>query len=192
MDEKGFINTRARFQRISDAKFFAGWVRDFNASSIIVALSTDAGLHPGDKFIFEVHGQRAGATFPAELMVISGEEYLFSIPQQLRLTTPREEARVFVKDIAGILQGDLVEVDVVVLDVSQRGAGVLAPTPLTVGDKVTLTVETAQGSVNCTGEVRYCRADKAWGQYRAGLLLDEMGRVERAKWAKLVGGSAAA
>lgn len=192
MDEKGFINTRARFQRISDAKFFAGWVRDFNISSIIVALSTDAELCPGDRFMFEVHGHHAGASFPAELMVVSGEEYLFSIPQQLRLTTPREEARVFVNEIAGIIQGDLVEVDILVIDVSQKGAGVLAPTPLTVGEKVMLSVETEQGSVQCAGEVRYCRADKAWGQYRAGLLLDDMGRVERAKWAKLVGGSAAA
>jgi hypothetical protein len=193
LDEKSFINTRARFQRLQDAKFFAGWVRDFNASAIIVNLSTESLLEPGEHFMFEVHGHDAVAIFPGVLSMVNADEYLFEIPQPLRLTSPNEEARVYVEDVSGILKGETMEVDVLVVDVSRRGAGVLAPLPLTAGEKVVLSLDTAQGPVECTGEVRYCRPDtKAWGQYRAGLLLDDMGRIEKARWARLVGGNAAA
>ena len=193
MDEKDFINTRARLQRLSDAKFFAGWVKEFNTGSIILGLSTAAELNPGDEFMFEVHGQNAVAIFPAHLSIVSGDEYLFAIPKPLRIVGPTEEARVYVQDVSGILKGETMEVDVIVIDVSKKGAGVLAPLPLSAGERVTLTLETAQGPVNCTGEVRYCRPDaKMWGQYRAGVLLDDMGRIERARWARLVGGDKAA
>jgi hypothetical protein len=193
MDEKGFINTRARFQRMTDAKFFAGWVKDFSMSSIHVSLAYDANLEPGQQFMFEVHGHSVAAVFPAELSVVSGDDLVFSIPQPLRLVTPNEEARVYVRDVTGILKGETMEVDVLVVDVSKKGAGVLAPMPLAAGERITLELDTLQGPVICCGEVRYCRPDsREWGQFRAGILLDDMGRIERARWARLVGFNPAA
>lgn len=193
MDEKAFINTRARFQRLADAKFFAGWVKDFSTTSIHLTLSYDAELAPGEQFMFEVHGHSIAAVFPAELAVVSGDDLVFTIPQPLRLVSANEEARVFVREVSGILKGETMEVDVLVVDVSRSGAGLLAPLQLSAGERVTLELDTAQGTVVCCGEVRYCRPDsREWGQFRAGILLDDMGRIERARWARLVGFNPAA
>lgn len=193
MDEKTFLNTRSRFQRISDARFFAGWVRELNASSIILTIAEPGDMQPGDEFMFQLNGRDSGALFPATLAMSSGEDYLFNIPEPLRLTTPCEEARVYVQDVSGILHGDSRELDVIILDVSRKGAGVLTPLPVSAGERVVLTIDTPGGSVNCAGEVRYCRNDaKVKGHFRAGIMLDDMGRIERARWARLIGGSNAA
>lgn len=193
VDEKSFLGTRARFQRLSDAKFFAGWVRDFSASAIIVTLSSGAPMEPGDEFVFEVHGRSSHASFPAVLSMVSADEFLFNIPQPMRLLTTTEEARVYVQDMAGVLRGDCLELDVVVIDVSRHGAGLLAPIELRAGERVTIQVDTPNGVVSCHGEVRYCRPSrKHYGHFRAGLLLDDMARIEKARWLNLVDQSQAA
>lgn len=168
---------------MADARFFHGWVKELTASAVVVSFSDASSLEPGQSFMFHLYGRTSDAVFAAELTMVSGEDALFSIHQSMRLLTPSEEARVFVGDVEGSLQGDLLDIDIIILDISRRGAGILAPIPVSAGERVRLEVDTPTGTVTCYGEVRYCKPDsRVFGHYRAGLRLEEMDRIEKARW----------
>lgn len=185
-DRSPFINTRCRLQRLKDAKFFAGWVRDLTKEELHLRLSTRTGLMMGDRFAVEVHGTDRSAIFTAALCSQDSEELVFRIHEQVRYLPSRERARLAVEGITGKFKYQGVDTPFSVSDVSLQGCGLVVPFQVPRGAKLTLDIDTPQGLINCSGEVRYCKQDADIpGAYRIGMLLDIMARLESARWTKL-------
>lgn len=182
----GFANMRTRLQRIKDAKFFSGWVNDFDDQEVRVRLSSPGECEPGDRFLVEIYGTETVATFQAGVtMAFDNQAYLNVFgPIQFRRAT--ENARLCVTGMFGTIIVDGVEIEARVADISRGGVGLILRKSVARKASAQLKLCTPAGEVAGEGEVRYCRPDPSGnGSFRAGIRLSELGRLEKARWLRL-------
>ena len=185
--EAVFINTRARLQRLNDAKFFAGWVKEFSRTDLVVRCAEPVTVAPTDVFMVQVHGHTSTALFKAVLSHQFEVELFLTIPEPVRFLTAHEAVRVSVDGLTALLTSKGRAVEAEVVDLSVKGAGLLTTCEFTKGEKVTIAFSTPLGPVECTGVIRYAKPDPAEDdKYRIGLELDDLGRIERARWQRLI------
>ncbi len=204
-----FIGTRARLQRLHDAKILNGWINNFNETIVDITTTTVSVLNKGDQFQVEGYGNMISVSFSAvlgEIEVIQSGPKLelasdiqpsmrnpvkvalkMKIATQVRFGASTESMRVRVNDLLAQITYKGARLDATVVDVGKNGVGLVAPAKLEQGHTVSLNVLTSLGPISTTAEVRYCREepDKP-NYYRVGLMFLEMGRVERPKWEQFV------
>lgn len=201
---------RTRFQRISDCRFFSGWVQDTFGDKILVRSSPDVALQNGQIFQFDVYGPELVGTFRARLdyggdlmemgenesreefemrqriMAAADVEYEFTIVTDISARPSIEEARYLTQICKAVVETDSGTVEGSMIDASTSGMGLLLPNLLQKKSKVVVRVLTHVGEVKCVAEVRYCRADKQLiHTFRVGLKIDEMDRVDKARWSQI-------
>ncbi len=168
--KKTLANTRARFQRLSDAKLFAGWVRIFDKHTIVVLSNTTAPCKPGDQFMFQVYGPGKVVLFKAGVQAQYGHEISFSILSEMQYAPAKEEMRVLAEGTTGVLKGDGHEMEVMLIDISPKGAAVISAIFFSKETPVELLVASPAGPINLKGHVRNCReAEGMRSQYRVGI-----------------------
>ena len=183
-----FTNVRVRLQRLVDLKFFNGWVTNFAGKEIYVRFSPPISFEPGDSFHFTVSGYDVCAQFTAVVFKELGEEVLFSVATPIVYSKPQEEVRYAIDGVMGIIFDQGVEYGFEVADVSRKGLGGFVQGNLTRGIEVTFKLESTYGAINGTGEVRYCRTDpQVVTRNRVGLRINSIGRIDSARWQKLLG-----
>lgn len=184
-----FHNVRCRMQRLGDMKFFSGWVTSFHEREVLIRLGDDAAvLEPGTTFHFTVNGPDCSAGFTATLFGIHGDEHVFHIAGAVHFGAPTEEVRYCVEGVVGVLQFDGMDVEFVVGDVSRSGIGGYSYTQVERGTKCDFVIDSSFGQIRGSGEVRYCRPDpKDLTRYRIGLQVIDIGRIESARWHKMIG-----
>lgn len=202
-----YTGVRARFQRLSDCRFFTGWVQEVYGDRLQVRAYPETLLVPGQAFHFELFGQENVAAFQAVLQSstemevyrtgISPEEH--ELRKQIatasesvfefRLTTviilrgTMEEARTLTRAARVWVRTSELELSGTMVDASASGLGVLLESPVPVDEPVHLRIQTHHGEVACGGQVRYCRKDAhVPGSFRAGIRITAMERVDRARW----------
>jgi hypothetical protein len=187
-DANLFIQTRARLQRIGDMKFFTGWVEAINHAQVRIRLkSTKAVVLRGEKFSVEVAGKEQTAAFIGEVDEVAGNVIELMLPRGMALLPKKENARVSMFGIRGRVMFEGSEYAVTLVDVSESGLGVLSTANLERGTVVEFEVFTPMGSVSGSGEVRYCRAEpESPNQFRAGIQVSTLDRIERARWNQLL------
>lgn len=154
---------------------------------LTVRMSSASLVVIGDTFMVQVHGHTSTALFKAVLTSATDEDLFFSIPEPVRFLTAHEQVRVSVVDVSALVTTASKAFEATVMDLSAHGAGLLATRELRKGEMVTVSFTTPLGVVECGAEVRYCKPDSIEdGSYRLGLQLDEMGRIERARWNRIV------
>lgn len=73
--DREFINTRVRFQKLSDSKIHTGWVEDLANPYFAIRSSFD-GYAIGDKYLFELFGEMANVIFIGTLENVDGLQAL--------------------------------------------------------------------------------------------------------------------
>lgn len=191
MQKRGFTNTRTRFQRLSDAKLFSGWVRSFNRSGLVVSIAKEAVVGVGEVFMFQVFGHESLAMFKATLALTMDEELTFAVMGPMQLLKSSEEMRILVEGLTGSISFEGSETDVLFVDVSSNGAGLVSPEPLPKDAVVEVRIDSPQGTVVFEGRVRYCKAlENTREQFRIGLQIQPQTRIDSARWAKVIGEAA--
>ena len=181
-----FANMRTRLQRIKDAKFFSGWVNDFDEQEVRVRLSSPGECEPGDRFLVEIFGTETVATFQAGVsMAFDNQAYLNVFgPIQYRRAT--ENARLCVTGMFGTISSEGGDIEARVADISRAGVGLILRKAVPRKTVVHIKLCTPAGEVAGDGEIRYCRPDPSGnGSFRAGVRLSELGRLEKARWLRL-------
>lgn len=204
-----FIGTRARLQRLTDAKILNGWIANLNDQIVDITATTVAQLHKGDQFQIEGFGNRISVSFTA---VLGEVEYLEAGPKlqvdgevkpslrnpmkvslkmriatQIRYGSSSEAVRVKVDDLPAQVVYKGARLDAVVIDVGKNGVGLVVPAAMEPGQTVQLMVGTSTGPIKTTADVRYCREEPDRPNYfRVGLMFLDLGRVERPKWEQFV------
>lgn len=183
-----FIQTRARLQRIGDMKFFTGWVEAINHTQVRIRLrASKATVARGDKFSVEIAGKEQAATFIGEVEEVAGSLIDLSLPKGMALLPKKENARVIMFGVRGRILFEGSEYSATLVDISDNGLGLLTKSNLERGTVVQFEIFTPIGEVRGSGEVRYCRADQeAPSQFRAGIQVSALDRIERARWNQLL------
>jgi hypothetical protein len=183
---KVFVATRARLQRLKDAKFFGAWIKDLTAYELRIKLPPHTEISPGDSFHVEMYSAQVSAVCKATFTSRREDEWILNVNDAIKPLPPKENLRLHMGGLPGKIQFDGVEYDMTVQDISSEGMGLVTDCFAPRGATVCIEVETEQGPIVCTGEVRYCRQEATnTNQFRLGLLLNPMGRLERARWARI-------
>ncbi len=207
---KDFVGTRARFQRLSDAKIFNGWVDQFYGNTVIVTTSADAPVELGDEFRVEGFGNQISVVFNAKLSSADGVTSLLHaaaavdgssarmleplkstlkmvVTSPVRYSASQESVRY---QVEGMFTGIAVNGEVIsafTVDVAPNGIGAVCKTEIEPGSATTIAIQTGLGPVKAEAVVRYCRAEKdREGYFRIGLMFTNMGRIERPRWERFV------
>ena len=197
-----FANARARFQRLSDAKLFNGWVSALTGKNVIVAAEEGAKVQLGQTFRFQVFGSGATAVFDARLETISDRLLAFALSTPIRAVPSSEDMRMRTRNLSALLlditegepaNGDddmaVAMTEARVVDVSGKGLGLHISRAYKKGAKVKVVIDTPWGQTECTGEVRYSKPE-AQG-FRVGLLIVEIDRLNQGRFARLLQTTAA-
>jgi hypothetical protein len=202
-----FIGTRVRFQRLTDARLFNGWLDDFRGNVLAVQTVEDLADDVGAKFSFEAFGLGVTAIFEARLALIAQRPAVqdvtdgslavarldgwstlhFKVEGSLRCVTSEESFRVRVQDMNATLVSRDGEEQVRLIDVGPMGFGAATSQPYEPGSLVGFVVHTGSGRVVGQAEIRYCRETTgADGPYRVGAQLARMPRLDGPRWERFV------
>lgn len=211
LNPSDFVGSRARFNRMRDAKIFNGWVLDFAGNQIELSTSTDAVVEIGDEFRVEAFGNNISMVFNAEIedigtisletcdvvkesssaqvKVVSAKQVTFRmrLVGQVKYSWSAESRRKRVDDLKCEVSYKGKELNCIVVDVSQQGLGVISTKKFESGEEFDVAISTKLGPVKGKATVRYCRPDADRpDHFRLGLLLEAMGRVDGPRWARFV------
>jgi hypothetical protein len=184
--KSGFANVRVRLQRLKDARFFSGWVSDFDERDLRIRLSSSGQSEVGDRFLVEIFGAETVAICQASVTMAFDTQANLTVlgPVQYRHST--ESSRLAVTSMFGTVTTQDDEIEARIADISRTGVGLILRKSLTRKTSVKLKLCTPAGEILADGEVRYSRPDTSGnGSFRAGIRLMEMGRLEKARWIRL-------
>ncbi len=198
---------RTRFQRMTDCKFFTGWVQDFSGQRILVLSSPEVVLTTGQEFQFEVFGRETIASFQARLefgsdsgfcslnatvsesimkkrvLAAADFEFDFAISSAVKQRKATEEARQLIKVLEAHIVSELAKIEGTVVDTSDSGMAIVLSEKLQIGRRFDVCVETRLGQVQCEAVVRYSRANRQVpNNFRTGFQIESIDRVNRARW----------
>jgi hypothetical protein len=181
-----FSNTRVRLQRLGDAKFFTGWMKELTNISAQVTCKGGSKIESGDKFFVECHGKDKLASFQAVVDFGRGQDLVLSVTSQITYRAASESARVVVPGITGVANHNGLAFDFELIDVSENGMGVITSHPVSREERVTFYLVTPVGDIEGSGEVRYSKPDAdAFGRHRLGFAMEPLDRLAQARWRQL-------
>lgn len=202
---QSFINTRARFQRLEDAKLFSGWVTGLSAKSAVVTVSGQSEIRPGQTFLFHVFGPELTAVFEARFEVRSGNLLAFGLMGPIRTRAGSEDMRLRIHGTKATLysaplpQDEYDEMSLgnpgesdpgvelgtaQVIDVSSRGVGLMGTLNFMKGDRLRIVLDTPWGATECIGEVKYSKAEGKL--FRIGVNIVEIDRLNHGRFGRLL------
>jgi hypothetical protein len=196
---------RTTFQRISDAKFFNGWIRNVTLDVVVAHTCTSCRLEPGDQFSFQVYGNKKDAFFHARLVTLHGSEQtpIFNadrgsglhtldlgchITTEMTLKDSHGQPRFFVEGVsADIMGSDGFDAQgAVVIDIGPGGLAAIVPRGFKKGDVVQVTLRSNGQIVLFEAEVRNCVVNALCNEFqRVGLQIHRMERVDGLRWKQL-------
>lgn len=130
-----------------------------------------------------VDGENIVAEMKCNVLNIEGSICYLVISSTPKYTEPQFEPRTAVVGISGCRLD--AEGSFHVSDLSPKGMGIEADFEVSKGAVIRLNVTTQMGEIVVDGEVRYCRKMDG-GRFRIGLSIQELSRIESAKWLKLL------
>jgi hypothetical protein len=196
---------RTTFQRISDAKFFNGWIRNVTIDVVIAHTCTNCRLEPGDEFAFQVYGNKKDAFFHARLASLQSSDQtpMFTtdrtggfhaldlgchVTTEMTLRESHGQPRFFVEGVtADILRTDGMEVEgAIVIDIGPGGLAAIVSTSFKKGDVVGVTLRNNGQVVQFEAEIRNSVVNALSAEFqRVGLQIRRMDRVDALRWKQL-------
>jgi hypothetical protein len=205
MDVVALNSSRTTFQRISDAKFFSGWIKSINPHVVVAHTCTNSQPQTGEEFAFQVYGNSKDAFFHGKLVALHGaENAVFSsdrsgsaisafelsceITTEMVFKDSRGQPRFCVEGItADIRAGDELKTDSgVVIDIGPGGFAVLSEAKLKKGEIVQVALYARGQLVRCDGEIRSCVTNSLNAAFsRVGVQIKRMERIDSLRWKQL-------
>lgn len=197
-----FVNTRTRFQRLHDLKFFYGWVVNFEGETLTIRTSSESNLQSGQIFVFELISLKGSRTVAGRLQEASDLKSIrsgvdgtaeaneiclrFTPIRHIRSTEESKACRKSAQLLVGSVRRSSGELDVAICDVSPSGAGLIVSKALKVGEQVELVVTSEDRELLLTGQVRHCKEERGSKMFRAGICFGDLNRIDSAVWSKFI------
>ncbi len=173
-------------QRLTDARFFRGWVDRSDEDLIVMASEPDLPVDKGDEFQVEIAAQERRVAFRGKLTDRGFGEYHVRLLGDIQLFPTDEEVRIAVQTPTKCcLIGDG-EIEGEILDISEAGMGIFIQQPVDRESKYFFQVESVVGRIAGEAEARYCRRLMTPpNTFRAGFRVTIPDRISRGRWAHL-------
>ncbi len=206
-----FVGTRARFQRLGDAKLFTGWIEDFFGNKVVISTSTSHAVQIGDEFRFEGFGNRIAVVFSARLESVVqldlGKDSIVTevegtaariieakrvrlelqVSSPVRYSASHENVRMLAPEVFTVLNEGENQVEGFMIDIAKQGIGFVSKKKVKPKEYVEVRMETRIGPIVAKGNIRYCTPDKDRnGYYRTGIMFTDMDRMNRPRWARFI------
>jgi hypothetical protein len=198
-------SARTTFQRVSDGKFFNGWIKSIDPDKLVAHTCTSAALAHGDEFAFQVYGYRKDAFFhailnslhtPAHPSSFSTDRAGTAIAVELscdlttvmKLKEGQQPPRFCVEDvIADVALDDARRVQsATVVDIGPGGFAVITDRCFKKGDIVEVILYANGLNIQCEAEVRNCAVNVLNTEYqRTGLQIRTISRIDATRWTQL-------
>jgi hypothetical protein len=196
---------RTIFQRMSDARFFNGWILHLSPHKVIAHTQSNCLAMPGDDFSFQVFGNKQEALFQARLMTLhraetrfdptggvtgnrNGLELACQLTTKIQLQACKEQPRFFVEGVIADIAapGNELIKGVTVIDVGPGGFAAVTGRGLAKGEHVAVTILGKGLHLQCIAEVRNCIVCGGNQDYqRTGMKILEMDRINALRWKQL-------
>lgn len=181
---------RCRLQGLQDASLHFGWVTQFSGGILTVDVSSKRSIKKGDFMYIELSAPNTLLTFVAYVTDSVGTVVSLQISSEVEERMLKSESRVRVRSFDGEIgcpcNGRFTPV--VIVDISENGFGFIAQQQVEIAGPCQVTLNSVHGDIKLIGEIRHARGDKELAAYRGGVLIRDMDRVSRARWARLIGG----
>jgi hypothetical protein len=201
-----FIDSRARFQRLSDQRVFSGWVQTLRNDCVSLTTEEPLPFGPGERFLFQVQGPSADAYFLAtsseialgigvyvngstanQVVELPALNHEFKLITAIQMRDAQQLARKWIQTMAANLHAGGRTSEVLISDASGGGMGVFSWQELQKGDVVGIDIQSKEFQANFMCEVRHCRPEpRLVGAYRVGLQFQKPDRVALTAWRKLI------
>lgn len=208
---RAFDGTRVRLQRASDAKILNGWMLQLADQRANIRVRTTSPVQIGERFACEAFGHHTSAAFMATLAGVArsgpptSAEHLedqgvkllaydwtileLEVEGTIRCQSSHEPVRLCAHGVRAQVRHEGQWRAAEVIDLALGGVGLAFSEPLTPRSKIDLRLETKLGSIQASGEVRYCRpCSEVSGAHRLGVMFLALPRVQAPLWAKLITG----
>ena len=135
----------------------------------------------------ECYGQGTVARFTGKVFAQANLDIAITLNGSISFAPSEETPRIYATGLSGQLKGHEKSASLQVLDVSPLSLGVLADCGFDNGECLTMALPTEMGPVAASVSVANCREDPdVPGRFRLGLHIDDMARLDRARWGRLV------
>ncbi|RYG26301.1 hypothetical protein EON82_03890 [bacterium] len=182
-----FRNVRVRLHRRNSDKWLAGWVTHLARDEARVRLWSHIPFDVNEPVAGECYGQGTVARFNGKVFAQANLDIAVALNGSISYAPSEETPRIYASGLNGQLQGNKKSATLQVLDVSPLSLGVLTDCGFDSGDRLVMSLPTEMGPVAAQVSVANCREDpNAPGHYRIGLHIDDMARLDRARWGRLV------
>lgn len=197
-------NARTTLQRVSDAKFFSGWVKRISPQEITFLVHTACLIAPGDEFAFQVYGNGHDAFFRGKAVSVVGAEPgpLFAMNRasatslevncdilgSMALRDARGHPRFHVSGVTAQINPGSSEDGQrdIIIDIGPVGFSILTAQKLKKSQKVDLFIYTKDQTIECRAEVRNCITYSLNNEYqRVGMQIEGMTRIDARRWKEL-------
>lgn len=179
--------TRCRLQRLTDLKFFSGWIKSVASKQVEIELKDSIAVEVGDRFNLEAAVDMANVGLPCMLVRAAGASLHLSVVGDPVFSTPGQEARYRASEITVTISGIGMPIKAQAVDLSASGIGISTKTQIPRFARVRLMVQAHSAYFECMGLVRYCRPDtESKDMYRVGFQVEFDDRLSRAMWLRLV------
>jgi hypothetical protein len=180
MGGKTWVNTRARIQRFSDGRFFAGPVSRDVAGGVTISLP-DGSLDVGDECSIQLFGWTTSLIYATCVLSEHGSAN-FRTDKIVHEGRPApNEPRLVNLDMMGTIRTDGDLVSIRVLDVSPTGLGGLCEQFVAKDTQVAVNVRLGEKVIRFNGTVVNCSKASAH-TYRIGLRLAVTGLTDHETW----------
>lgn len=195
---------RTTFQRVSDAKFFNGWIKHITPDVLVAHTCTNCALDVGDEFSFQVYGNKKDAFFHAILTSMQGAEQgpsygssMNAVELGCNITTemlfkdsqgqPRFCVEGMTADIIG--EEDRSSMGSIVIDIGPGGFAAITGRHFRKGDQVQVSLYANGQLVQCLAEIRNCIVNGLNPEFqRTGMQIKGMNRIDALRWKQLYSG----
>ena len=182
-----FRNVRARLTRQGHAAPLSGWVTHLVREEARMRLWNYVPLVGGERVRCECFSQGTVARFNGAVIAQAREEIAIRVVGTIAYGPSEETPRIFASGLEGELKGPHGNGTMVVLDVSPVSLGVMVDAEFSPTDELHMEMGTAMGPLSAKVSIANVRPDPTSpGCFRMGLHIVDMGRLDRARWGRLI------
>ena len=180
-------------KRTNDPIDYKGWIRRLNSTTVSIESASPCNFTDGDEVTVEIESGKKHISLKTKVRETNADGIVLEIDNEKDLLPVREKSRLTAPAFKTLVktEGEDEPIPTRLLDVSSNGMLLVSEKPLDEGIHLAITVESDFGDVQCTGEIRSCKTQRDGGPFQIGILLDEMNRIEKARWQSFFGKVAA-
>jgi hypothetical protein len=180
-----YQNTRASLISHPEGRRFAGWTQWASLTKAEFTLIEGGIPATGTVVKGQLHGIKRLGSFVGLVTSVSDCEIKVEFLTSLQEALTVEDARVLVEGLRGRIKLKDRTIPFQVEEMNSKGLGMLTSEAIPVNQEVDLGLVTHEDILVAPATIRHCR-EFAPGRFRSGAFMHLFGRVEQARWRKIM------